>query len=215
MLRSWAPATTVSIGSVRVNGRKNSWQAMRPVPDLFILGSYDHGGEALSKLKDYRIVGNPTASGFYLKLITRVRRPTTCMCGERSPRRWTTRRSARCSIPASSSGDRCRRPLATLLRATCPHPSSISRRRRRSSSSRSTPLAQGAARPFLPAEPPVRGGDRPAAEGRARPATPGETDVAKQNTIYKELQKKLVGHQSDINLLASNERQAMHKCLDG
>ena len=33
-----------------------------------------------------------------------------------------------------------------------------------------------------------------------------ETDVAKQNTIYKELQKKLVADQSDIYLLASNER---------
>jgi peptide/nickel transport system substrate-binding protein len=42
-----------------------------------------------------------------------------------------------------------------------------------------------------------------------------ETDVAKQNAIYKELQKKLVADQSDVYLLASNERQAMHKCLDG
>ncbi|WP_428664084.1 ABC transporter substrate-binding protein [Reyranella sp.] len=42
-----------------------------------------------------------------------------------------------------------------------------------------------------------------------------ETDVAKQNVIYKELQKKLVADQSDVYLLASNERQAMHRCLDG
>jgi peptide/nickel transport system substrate-binding protein len=42
-----------------------------------------------------------------------------------------------------------------------------------------------------------------------------ETDVARQNEIYKELQKKLVADQSDVYLLASNERQAMHKCLDG
>jgi peptide/nickel transport system substrate-binding protein len=42
-----------------------------------------------------------------------------------------------------------------------------------------------------------------------------ETDVAKQNAIYKELQKKLVADQSDIYLLASNERHGMHKCLDG
>jgi peptide/nickel transport system substrate-binding protein len=43
----------------------------------------------------------------------------------------------------------------------------------------------------------------------------GETDVAKQNVIYKELQHKLVDDQSDVYLLASYERQAMHKCLDG
>ena len=43
----------------------------------------------------------------------------------------------------------------------------------------------------------------------------GETDVAKQNVIYKELQHKLVAQQSDVYLLASFERQAMHKCLDG
>lgn len=43
----------------------------------------------------------------------------------------------------------------------------------------------------------------------------GETDIAKQNEIYKELQKKLVADQSDVYLLASFERQAMHKCLDG
>jgi peptide/nickel transport system substrate-binding protein len=42
-----------------------------------------------------------------------------------------------------------------------------------------------------------------------------ETDVAKQNATYKELQKKLVADQSDIYLLASNERHGMHKCLDG
>jgi peptide/nickel transport system substrate-binding protein len=42
-----------------------------------------------------------------------------------------------------------------------------------------------------------------------------ETDVAKQNVLYKELQHKLVADQSDVYLLASNERQAMHKCLDG
>ena len=39
----------------------------------------------------------------------------------------------------------------------------------------------------------------------------GETDVAKQNAIYKELQHKLVDDQSDIYLLASNERQAMQQ----
>jgi peptide/nickel transport system substrate-binding protein len=43
----------------------------------------------------------------------------------------------------------------------------------------------------------------------------GETDVAKQNAIYKDLQKKLVEQQSDVYLLASFERQAMNKCLDG
>lgn len=43
----------------------------------------------------------------------------------------------------------------------------------------------------------------------------GETDVAKQNAIYKELQHKLVDDQSDVYLLASYERQAMNKCLDG
>jgi peptide/nickel transport system substrate-binding protein len=43
----------------------------------------------------------------------------------------------------------------------------------------------------------------------------GETDVAKQNAIYKELQHKLVADQSDVYLLASYERQAMNKCLDG
>ena len=42
-----------------------------------------------------------------------------------------------------------------------------------------------------------------------------ETDVAKQNATYKELQHKLVDDQSDVYLLASYERQAMHKCLDG
>jgi peptide/nickel transport system substrate-binding protein len=42
-----------------------------------------------------------------------------------------------------------------------------------------------------------------------------ETDIAKQNAIYKELQKKLVADQSDVYLLTSTERQAMHKCLDG
>jgi peptide/nickel transport system substrate-binding protein len=43
----------------------------------------------------------------------------------------------------------------------------------------------------------------------------GETDVGKQNAIYKELQHKLVADQSDVYMLASNERQAMHKCIDG
>ena len=43
----------------------------------------------------------------------------------------------------------------------------------------------------------------------------GETDVAKQNATYKELQHKLVDDQSDVYLLASYERQAMNKCLDG
>jgi peptide/nickel transport system substrate-binding protein len=42
-----------------------------------------------------------------------------------------------------------------------------------------------------------------------------ETDVTKQNAVYKELQNKIVADQSDIYLLASYERQAMHKCLDG
>jgi len=42
-----------------------------------------------------------------------------------------------------------------------------------------------------------------------------ETDVSKQNAIYKELQKKLVADQSDIYVLATYERQAMHRCLDG
>jgi len=42
-----------------------------------------------------------------------------------------------------------------------------------------------------------------------------ETDVAKQNAIYKELQHKLVDDQSEIYMLASNERHAINKCLDG
>ena len=40
-----------------------------------------------------------------------------------------------------------------------------------------------------------------------------ETDVAKQNAIYKELQHKLVDDQSEIYMLASNERHAINTKL--
>jgi peptide/nickel transport system substrate-binding protein len=42
-----------------------------------------------------------------------------------------------------------------------------------------------------------------------------ETDLAAQNATYKELQKKLVADQSDVYVLASMERHAIYKCLDG
>jgi peptide/nickel transport system substrate-binding protein len=42
-----------------------------------------------------------------------------------------------------------------------------------------------------------------------------EVDSAKQNEIYKTLQRKLVEDQSDVYVLAALERHGMHKCLDG
>ncbi len=42
-----------------------------------------------------------------------------------------------------------------------------------------------------------------------------ETDPAKQNAIYKALQKTLADDQSDVYLLTALERQAIHKCLTG
>jgi peptide/nickel transport system substrate-binding protein len=42
-----------------------------------------------------------------------------------------------------------------------------------------------------------------------------EVDLAKQNEIYKTLQRKLVAEQSEIYVLAAYERHGMNKCLDG
>jgi peptide/nickel transport system substrate-binding protein len=42
-----------------------------------------------------------------------------------------------------------------------------------------------------------------------------ETDVAKQNVLYKSLQKKLVADQTDVFLLTATERHAVNRCLSG
>jgi len=42
-----------------------------------------------------------------------------------------------------------------------------------------------------------------------------EVNQAKQDAIYKALQRKLVADQSDVYVLAALERHGMHKCLDG
>ena len=42
-----------------------------------------------------------------------------------------------------------------------------------------------------------------------------ETDVGKQNAIYKALQARLVADQTDVFLLAQTERHAVHRCLSG
>lgn len=41
------------------------------------------------------------------------------------------------------------------------------------------------------------------------------SDVAEQNAIYKDLQRKLVDRQTDVFLLTQRSQQAFHKCLDG
>ena len=42
-----------------------------------------------------------------------------------------------------------------------------------------------------------------------------ETDVGKQNALYKTLQAKLVADQTDVFLLTATERHAIHRCLTG
>jgi len=43
----------------------------------------------------------------------------------------------------------------------------------------------------------------------------GTGDVAEQNKIYKEIQRRLVENQSDVYLLTQRSQQAMSKCLTG
>ena len=43
----------------------------------------------------------------------------------------------------------------------------------------------------------------------------GTADIARQNSIYKAIQKRLVDQQSDVFLLTQRSQQAFHKCLDG
>ena len=43
----------------------------------------------------------------------------------------------------------------------------------------------------------------------------GTGDVAEQNKIYKEIQRRLVENQSDVYLLTQRSQQAMSNCLTG
>ena len=88
--------------------------------------------DALAKLPNYRIIKNPTAAGFYFKLTTRWRRPTTSMSGAPLPMASTTRPFRTCSIPAARCAGRCRPYSPMRWRPTCPRPSTTSRKPRRS-----------------------------------------------------------------------------------